>query len=310
MTRAAVPDYGYAYERLFETAQLWLRDDYVERYRDFTVACNPSSRSRLEFTIARARDAFLPHLTHTDLMYVTAEIAEGFGIAAAKVPPAWFLEREQTLPKRGFAWLGHPWKHTATDFVWRGISWLPFRRARVDDEGAYLIDIPSGEEEGLVFCFWAELEKTLLPVTQIQWRYGQRMDEAYAEAHATLLNEAAGYAKMALAALLFEFCAQRIVKQESKQPPRHVRRRHGLGAQPRPITVIVLRHLEHDKRSLDHNQHETDIQWTCRWIVGGHWRDQWYPSRGRHRPKWIAPYIKGPEDRPLVGRDRVFRVAR
>lgn len=40
-------------------------------------------------------------------------------------------------------------------------------------------------------------------------------------------------------------------------------------------------------------------EFTCRWMVRGHWRQQWYPSRGVHRPIWINPHIKGPDDKPL-----------
>lgn len=42
-----------------------------------------------------------------------------------------------------------------------------------------------------------------------------------------------------------------------------------------------------------------------RWVVRGHWRRQWYPSEGRHKPKWIMDYIAGPEDAPLLLRDKV-----
>lgn len=41
------------------------------------------------------------------------------------------------------------------------------------------------------------------------------------------------------------------------------------------------------------------------WIVRGHWRRQWYPSRGEHRPIWINPHLAGPEDAPLIGGERV-----
>lgn len=36
-----------------------------------------------------------------------------------------------------------------------------------------------------------------------------------------------------------------------------------------------------------------------RWVVDGHWRNQWYPSSGVHRPRWIEPYVKGPDGAPL-----------
>lgn len=42
-----------------------------------------------------------------------------------------------------------------------------------------------------------------------------------------------------------------------------------------------------------------------RWIVRGHWRNQYYPSRNDHRPIWIDPHLAGPEDKPLLGGERV-----
>jgi len=34
------------------------------------------------------------------------------------------------------------------------------------------------------------------------------------------------------------------------------------------------------------------------------WHDQWYPSEQIHRQIWISPYVKGPEDKPLIVRPR------
>lgn len=43
-----------------------------------------------------------------------------------------------------------------------------------------------------------------------------------------------------------------------------------------------------------------------RWIVSGHYRNQPYgPGRKQHKTIWIAPYIAGPEDKPLIIRDKV-----
>lgn len=41
------------------------------------------------------------------------------------------------------------------------------------------------------------------------------------------------------------------------------------------------------------------------WMVRGHWRRQWYPSLLRHVPIWITDYIAGPDDAPIVVRDKV-----
>lgn len=53
-----------------------------------------------------------------------------------------------------------------------------------------------------------------------------------------------------------------------------------------------------------------DVNWSHQWIVGGHWRNQYLRSTGAYRPTWIAPYIKGPDDKPLVVKERVYRLER
>ena len=75
------------------------------------------------------------------------------------------------------------------------------------------------------------------------------------------------------------------------------------------IKVVALR-----KRKYVHGAvgGESEAQeWSCQWMVAGHWRQQWYPLLGIHQPKWIQPYIKGPEDKPLkTPRARVMAVVR
>lgn len=55
---------------------------------------------------------------------------------------------------------------------------------------------------------------------------------------------------------------------------------------------------------------ESHREYSHRWVVRGHWRRQWYPSEGRHKPKWIMEYIAGPEDAPLLVHDKVTIVDR
>jgi hypothetical protein len=65
---------------------------------------------------------------------------------------------------------------------------------------------------------------------------------------------------------------------------------------------VTLRRIE--------QRHDTGnklVDWSHRWIVQGHWRNQWYARAGEHRPKWIDPYPKGPEDKPLVLKDKIYR---
>jgi len=71
------------------------------------------------------------------------------------------------------------------------------------------------------------------------------------------------------------------------------------------INVVQLRQVDYAR----HGQTSV-VDWSHRWIVNGHWRQQWYPTQQEHRVIWIPPHIKGPADKPLVVNDRVFSVSR
>lgn len=91
-----------------------------------------------------------------------------------------------------------------------------------------------------------------------------------------------------------------------EQPPRGQRRaaqRAGLTAQE--VTVIRLR-----RRKSRPADSAGDVDWSCQWIVRGHWRKQWYPKQREHRQRYVAPYIKGPQDKPLRVTDRAVEFIR
>lgn len=62
------------------------------------------------------------------------------------------------------------------------------------------------------------------------------------------------------------------------------------------VNVVVLRRSEAGPRSECGGK---SVEWACKWLVRGHWRQQFYPSTSEHRPLWIEPYVKGPDDKPL-----------
>lgn len=45
-----------------------------------------------------------------------------------------------------------------------------------------------------------------------------------------------------------------------------------------------------------------------RWWVSGHFRAQWYPSAKGHKLIWIAPHLKGPENKPI--KEKTYHVKR
>lgn len=68
------------------------------------------------------------------------------------------------------------------------------------------------------------------------------------------------------------------------------------------VRVIALRNIPRA-----HVDGPEDREWLHRWIVRGHWRRQpCGPGRQERRPIWIEPHIKGPEDAPLLGGEKVY----
>lgn len=81
------------------------------------------------------------------------------------------------------------------------------------------------------------------------------------------------------------------------------RRRNQRAELPSDVVVVRLRRKSTDGEiSADT---AAAVDWSHRWLVGGHWRNQWLPSRQAHRLQWIAPYVKGPANLPLVIKDKV-----
>jgi hypothetical protein len=86
------------------------------------------------------------------------------------------------------------------------------------------------------------------------------------------------------------------------QPDRAVRKRlQRQGQEAAAVRVIELRRPTSPEEPGDGTR-----EYHHQWIVKGHWRQQWYPTRQVHRPVWIAPHVKGPEGAPMLGGEKVY----
>jgi hypothetical protein len=93
--------------------------------------------------------------------------------------------------------------------------------------------------------------------------------------------------------------------------PEPRRRRPSADAVPRPepagVTIIELRRPIAEVRS--ETSGKSGRQYQGRWLVGwpnGFWRQQACgPGHSQRKPKWIAPYVAGPEDAPLITKEKV-----
>jgi hypothetical protein len=99
---------------------------------------------------------------------------------------------------------------------------------------------------------------------------------------------------------------QTLTRSEDVRPPRAAQRRLArAGADP--LTVVRYTDLRRVRAVTgdDHAQQDASSRYEHQWVVRGHWRQHWFPSRQDHRPIWIDPHIKGPDGAPLLGGDRV-----
>ncbi|WP_410658338.1 hypothetical protein [Amycolatopsis sp. lyj-112] len=101
---------------------------------------------------------------------------------------------------------------------------------------------------------------------------------------------------------------QTLVRSERTAAPRAARRRierydPALNQGVRLVDLRRARTTPADRHSDAFGQGTREYHHS--WIVRGHWRNQYYLSRDDHRPIWIADHLAGPEDKPLIGGERV-----
>lgn len=104
---------------------------------------------------------------------------------------------------------------------------------------------------------------------------------------------------------------QTLTRSEDVASPRSARRRLARSGVD-PLMAVRYTDLRRVRTVTgdDHDPTSSEPRHDHQWIVRGHWRQQWYPSRNDHRPIWIDPHIKGPEGTPLLGGDRVHLLRR
>lgn len=105
------------------------------------------------------------------------------------------------------------------------------------------------------------------------------------------------------------FLASPYIESKGQGLARHHRRqmeRAGLEPPEERIHVVKLRRSlsEPTGATRDHGE----IEWQHQWWVSGHYRAQWYPSKGEHKVIWLAPYLKGPTDKPVL--EKIYAVLR
>lgn len=229
--------------------------------------------------------------------------------AAAPTCPAFPFHASDVPSQRGFVWLERPIvAHDTTPerkpIVVRAFGWHTGEDAAGGD--------------GMMLLLWTE------PSDPRDHLYRDWVDEqgAYSRfsPHGLLsmlggmwiLNAAfADDDVWRLVATFLRFIGEPWLGETPTRPPRPAARRAQRAGRTDPhVTIIELRKRPTDRTEAPETAVSGSRRLTHRHPVSGHWRSQWYPSRGLHRPKYIWEYVKGPAGTPLVVNRKVYRVDR
>lgn len=105
---------------------------------------------------------------------------------------------------------------------------------------------------------------------------------------------------------LMQQTVTRVVDEEAPRALRRQAQRAQL--RDKAVSVIQLRH----RSTAEHSGESDPREWSHQWLVRGHWRNQPCKEDGvwTTRLVWIHPYVKGPDDKPLLVRDHVYSLVR
>lgn len=102
------------------------------------------------------------------------------------------------------------------------------------------------------------------------------------------------------------FMRQKLLDVQEEPLDRYARKRLEKQVIQRPGARLPLVHSVHlRQRQAPKSTPSSDskpVDWQVQWSVRGHVRQQWFPSLNEHLPRYIHPYLKGPEDKPMKPR--------
>lgn len=279
-----------AYRAGVEWAQKFLA---VKVFNAEPVAVDPDMMAVVEAAI----DGFQPEpLVENDLI-----VPDGLLLLPRGLP---LIDRNGRL----MTWRGALWTTGATKEEGPGIQIALLHDPKEADDFDYqLLNDPTGiPADGLATYRRIIARAPLLPTHVSSWAFGKMHPATYDEV--TNEGREAGMLVHRQVQAVWRLLQQHLAVVTRERPPRAYAKRAARARLPHERVVVVrLRRPPQDRET-----HEpANVNWTHRWIVGGHWRNQWYAATQMHRQIWISPYVKGPEELELiVPKGRIFELVR
>jgi hypothetical protein len=277
----------------------WLNSDDAKEWFD---ACNEVGRQSgpgREGWTSQTIDYHLKTPAYFgECFYWSADITDALIVAGESLPPDTSLSSDLLPAHHGFVWLEKPMSDKPDQMT--ALLWTTQA-------------LPDGNEPEVVITPIVRMPPNTryagVPLGGINWLIGDSLQSVERR-----LEQTGGYGlrkavRTWLASLLF---VQQRIAAASPTPvnrltARRLNRRR-LGPTAPLVTVIELRRRESANRVPDKESRQ-DVAWTHQWVVSGHWHH--YHTHDGLQPRWVMPYVKGPEDKPLKSpRGKVFAVVR
>lgn len=273
-------------------------------------------------------------LERSESIYVGREICNLLGAVVSRGVPPWTLHDDLPLVPRGFCWFetnpGYR-DETDPDADLAALSWAPYwvsdvmRDGKVMQQWSVSGPVPGAAQtmRALMIHPWYAPSARQLPGRPIiapwlplvmtfgstsgQWA-PVTLDGVPRES-ASPLSRSDGEFLIALFGAFSLFSKQQIFTSGRELAERHVRKRLARAGSDMEPLVRVVRLRARVPAPGSAERGEAHVDWACRWMVRGHWRQQFFPTRKAHQPIWISPHIKGPDNKPLKApRATVFAV--
>lgn len=253
-------------------------------------------------------------LSHGDPYYWSPDICSVMEQVASSVPDAARLAHEDLPSDAGFFLFARPIVVGVEDILDYPDVYDHRREFRIEALSWGRVESADGSV-GVGVCGYERADCGCLGATQLTsiWpplTLGEYLKDII-ENGGSPMPAVEGCAKLArLLYACLAFIRDHIITSAPRLAARPTRKRlERAGFTHEPLIRVV--ELRRKQSRSEHHDDRDPVEWSHQWVVSGHWRQQWYPTLGAHQPRWIMPYIKGPEDMPLKPpRAKVFAVVR
>jgi hypothetical protein len=282
---------------------------------------NPAlSEPRDERDVARA---FRTQVTRATPFFWTGAIADVV-LAASKIIPDYTFTAESFPVHDAFVWLEHPVTLLTSDkhgpirlTAWQWNVDPPSEKKKIHEQNAVIGGAPAPRpHSGWTCSLWGftytPKRPAGFPTIDAEVHFGWTLTDEAELPIRVRGPDAEHRAFLKFVAASLSFLEQELVVTPRGEAHRTARRRlERAGSVQEPYIKVVELRRRHYREHGDAGESGEGPDWKNRWIVSGHWRRQYYPSTDAHKPLYIAPYVKGPEDRPLkTPQSKLFVVKR